>query len=352
MNRYGEYGNDAPAHFLVFFLVSEIILYKDKIKISEFLNQLALSFFIIQNKPTLIIAILFNIVNIKKINLKKLLFEKKVFFLTFFFFLWTLKNIFLSGCVIYPLKHTCFKNLSWTDINKIEIVSKSSEAWSKGISNLSVEDKKKFSNQDDYLKNFSWIATWSKVHLKHILNLQIPYISFSLLILFIIKFRSKNKNIQIDNFYYKLIIILSICSFVWFIKAPLYRYGYSLLVGFISLIFALISIKSNLNTKRIYILCNVLLIIGISAIFSKNIIRIVNNDNNYNNYPWPKYYSMGQSNQKNDYFEKQLGYKKILKPKKGYYCMYIKKICNHYEIDENLKIKKLKGYDIIYLNNK
>jgi len=149
-----------------------------------------------------------------------------------------------------------------------------------------------------------------------------------------------------------LIIILSICSFVWFIKAPLYRYGYSLLVGFISLIFALISIKSNLNTKRIYILCNVLLIIGISAIFSKNIIRIVNNDNNYNNYPWPKYYSMGQSNQKNDYFEKQLGYKKILKPKKGYYCMYIKKICNHYEIDENLKIKKLKGYDIIYFNYK
>ena len=143
MNRYGEYGNDAPAHFLVFFLVSEIILYKDKIKISEFLNQLALSFFIIQNKPTLIIAILFNIVNIKKINLKKLLFEKKFFFLTLFFFLWTLKNIFLSGCVIYPLKHTCFKNLSWTDINKIEIVSKSSEAWSKGISNLSVEDKKK-----------------------------------------------------------------------------------------------------------------------------------------------------------------------------------------------------------------
>ena len=102
-----------------------------------------------------------------------------------------------------------------------------------------------------------------------------------------------------------LIFIISICSLVWFIKAPLYRYGYSLLVGFISLIFALISIKSNLNTKRINILCNVLLIIGISAMFSKNIIRIVNNDNNYNNYPWPKYFSHSQNN--ND----------LVKPKKN-----------------------------------
>ena len=30
MNRYSEFGNDAPAHFLVFYLISEILLSKDK----------------------------------------------------------------------------------------------------------------------------------------------------------------------------------------------------------------------------------------------------------------------------------------------------------------------------------
>jgi hypothetical protein len=352
MNRYGEYGNDAPAHFLVFFLISEIILYKDKIKQSEFLNHLILTLFIIQSKSILIVAVLLNLINLKKINLKYVVKEKKFFFLMFFFIIWILKNILTSGCAIYPLKFTCFKNLSWVDINKIENISKSSEAWSKGISNLSAEDRKKFSNLDDYLKNFTWITTWSNIHLKHILNLQIPYITLCLIILCIIKFRSKNKNIKIDKFYYNLIIILFICSFAWFIKAPLYRYGYSFPVSFFSLIFALTSIKSNLNTRRIYILCNVLLIFGISGMFTKNIIRIFNNDNNYNNYPWPKYYSMGEDNLMVNYYEEKLGYKKILVPIQNGNCMYIKNICSHYHLDKNLNIKNLKGYDIIYFNYK
>ena len=110
MNRYGEYGNDAPAHFLVFFLISEIILYKDKIKQSEFLNHLILTLFIIQSKSILIVAVLLNLINLKKINLKYVVKEKKFFFLMFFFIICMLKNILTSGCAIYPLKFTCFKN--------------------------------------------------------------------------------------------------------------------------------------------------------------------------------------------------------------------------------------------------
>ncbi len=86
MNRYGEYGNDAPAHFLVFFLISEIILYKDKIKQSEFLNHLILTLFIIQSKLILIVAVLLNLINIKKINLKYVVKEKKFFFFNVFFY--------------------------------------------------------------------------------------------------------------------------------------------------------------------------------------------------------------------------------------------------------------------------
>ena len=60
---------------------------------------------------------------------------------------------------------------------------------------------------------------------------------------------------------------------------------------------------------------------------------------------------MGEDNLMTDFIEKKLGYKTILIPKNGY-CMYTKNICSHYNLDKNLDIKSLKGYDIIYFNYK
>ena len=61
MNRYGEYGNDAPAHFLLFFLVSEMLLKIKKIEYEDFGNNLILTLFI-QNKLTLIFVIFLNLI--------------------------------------------------------------------------------------------------------------------------------------------------------------------------------------------------------------------------------------------------------------------------------------------------
>ena len=139
MNRYSEYGNDAPAHFLVFFLISEIILNKNLIRTNNFLNNLILTFFIIMNKPTLMLITLINLINIRKIDFKEILVEKKTYLLIIFFSIAIIKNILISGCMIYPLKATCFNELSWVDMESIEKVSIDSEAWTKGISDLSKE---------------------------------------------------------------------------------------------------------------------------------------------------------------------------------------------------------------------
>ena len=45
----------------------------------------------------------------------------------------TTKNIIVSGCVLYPVKSLCFSNLKWTDIKKVENVSKENEAWTKPL---------------------------------------------------------------------------------------------------------------------------------------------------------------------------------------------------------------------------
>ena len=86
MNRYSEYGNDAPAHFLAFFLISEIIKNREIIDKKEFANNLILTLFIVQNKLTLLPIFLFNIFGFFKINIKEILFEKKIFLTIFFLF--------------------------------------------------------------------------------------------------------------------------------------------------------------------------------------------------------------------------------------------------------------------------
>ena len=86
MNRYSKYGNDAPAHFLVFFLISEVLINKDKFNLDQFLNNLILSLFIIQNKLTLILIVILSLIDIKKVNLKEIKFPKKIYFFKFFLF--------------------------------------------------------------------------------------------------------------------------------------------------------------------------------------------------------------------------------------------------------------------------
>ena len=81
---------------------------------------------------------------------------------------------------------------------------------------------------------------------------------------------------------------------VWFLKAPIWRYGYSYLVSFIALSFALI-ISYNINGLKVIKeknISKVIIFLAIIIISSKQFVRIYKNfEIKYNNYPWPRYYS-------------------------------------------------------------
>ena len=81
--------------------------------------------------------------------------------------------------------------------------------------------------------------------------------------------------------------------------------------------------------------------------FNKNLVRIIYTKNDYNNHPWPKYYSMNEDNQRADFKINKLGDKIILNPISGY-CMYSSEICSNYKLDEKLKIKKINSYYFFY----
>ena len=118
---------------------------------------------------------------------------------------------------------------------------------------------------------------------------------------------------------------------------------------FISLIFANGLKVYDFEKKFLYKLSNLILILGITAIVSKNIYRISTSNNEYFNYPWVKYYSMDINNEASKLSSKSFKNKRFTIPNMNY-CMYTKSICAHYGLPDNLDIKKYFNYDVYFIN--
>ena len=352
MNRYGEYGNDAPSHFLLFFLISEILSLKEY-KAKDVCNNFILIAFIIFNKLTLLICLFLGLISLNKNNVIEIFKLKRFYFLIFFTFLWFIKNIIVSGCFLYPVKSLCYENLLWSNIKEVRSVSTENEAWAKGWPDyvkIQKQNNKEVIKKKEFSKNFYWLPYWSNEHLNKIIKILLPYLLFLLLLIIFLKIYSNSKNkifFRKDNLY--IIFIMFLASIFWFIKVPMYRYGYSYFISLISLLFAYTCVHFSdfkNNTNKFF---NYLLIFCISIIVTKNILRIVKTDNNYNNYPWPKFYAMDEKNIEHGVNEIILNGKKFYKPKK--YCMFSDSPCGNYGISKNLDLISKKGYYIIYSNS-
>jgi hypothetical protein len=222
--------------------------------------------------------------------------KNKFFFLliTFFLILWFLKNILISSCILYPVKITCLKNLSWFNNQQIYTTEISSEAWAKGWID---QDEPKL-DFIEYNKNFNWFKTWQKKHLKKIIEKFSFFIVFNIIFILILLVKYKKNNIHVfrskhNHNKIKLILTLNTIGVIfWFLKFPLYRYGTAYLVSFVSinstLIIYFFSKIKNLNKNLI----KNLIYFGFFLFISTNLKRIVNNYNDvYNQYPWPRIYA-------------------------------------------------------------
>jgi hypothetical protein len=346
ISRYSEFGNDAAAHLPVFYLMHYLL--KTNVKKLNLQKILLISVFTFINKPTLglvfiapiVIFILQNNFKIKKICF--ILFS----FPTFFLYLWLIKNIIISGCGIYPVKITCIKSLPWTNIQKVIMISNESEAWSKAWpdrinKNITIEEFK---------KNFNWVDTWSKKHLKYILNILIPYMTILLIMIIYIKIRFKDiatkTSKDLNTRFFLCLIICLVGVFSFFFIFPLYRYGYSYIVTLISLIFIFL-IKKKLPLNKNITIYKFILISCITIIITKQVLKTFN----IHKHPsWPNIYTL---NIDGTIYEK----KKInISNKFVYYladkddslCMYSKPPCTSY-IAENIKYIKKNTYSFIEL---
>ena len=154
------------------------------------------------------------------------------------------------------------------------------------------------------------------------------------------------------KYYIPILTVIMIGILVWFLKAPIFRYGYSYLVSFIALSLALI-ISYNLNGLKVLKekkISKIIILLTITIISTKQFVRIYKNfDFKYNNYPWPKYYSENLENRENN-LEKVFKNDKFFYfiPEKSY-CFYSKSPCTSVGVDKNLKKRTNKyGYKIYY----
>ena len=308
MNRYSEYGNDNPAHLIVFYFLT--LLFKRDFKINipvNFKILTLISLFAFLNKIFLIFILFIPIC----IWFKNRLYLSKKFFPIFsvsFFCLWIIKNVFISGCAIYPLSITCNEKLSWYSndpkfIIAADNLSQFSELHAKMWSDI--VDKNKFVNyqenqieKDNFLKNLNWVTSTKasqnrKFGFFKIFNNYV-FLILILVILFLIKNNHKKKNNKNLNFEKKLVLLISIIGSVAALyQFPLGRYAtsYFVILIFFSLNFFFKHNLEILKDKKVVRNLTILVIICGSIFIIKNLNRTISNLNtNYYQAPWPRVY--------------------------------------------------------------
>lgn len=364
LNRYSDFGNDAPAHIFYFFLISLALKNFKNFNKDNMGEMLSISAFVIFNKITLFLSalipilILFQKKKIISFNFKILIF---LFIFSFSFFF---KNFISSGCIAFPIEKTCINQVFWYDKesergSNAKNTMLENEAWTKGWSDQR-ENRKNF---EEYLSNYNWVKLWSQNHGKRTLNKLAPFLSFLILFIFIIGYLSKNKkfensteeNNKLFKFLKSLLILNIIGSLMWFLKFPVFRYGSSYLISNIAILILTIFWSKIISIdlyklKRIVIY---LVVILFFILLSKNLIRILKNyDNVYFNSPWPKIYA--DDNYNNKKLLKPV-YKNneiiFYQPNKGL-CYYNSAPCTHmldsqFSINE-LNFKFIFSYKVFY----
>ena len=162
-----------------------------------------------------------------KNNIFSLFKDKLSLFLIIFIILWLIKNIIISGCLVFP-SFTCF-NLSWSPgVDEIETYSKVVKGFARDT-----RERLKYLDFEHTIYTFNWFIPWFKDYALNTAFIQTFFIiTISLIFITIFKFISlfnveffKKKKLYL---LYTTIFIPSI--YIWF-QAPEIRFGWGLIIS-------------------------------------------------------------------------------------------------------------------------
>ena len=286
--RIAEHGTDRSAQILIFILIIEllIIINFEKNFKENVVKILIILGLVISLKSFYVLYLIFclpvfyYLIIEKKFNNILIIFKNCYFY----FFLFLFGNILLvnftnSGCLLYPVSFTCFENFRWSiPLQKVMIMNDWYEQWSKAGANPNF----RVENPQEYIQYFNWVNNWFHEYFFNKVSDFILGILF-LALIFLLIFRSGEKNSRFT--YYKgekfLYIIILVLLFEWFYNHPALRYG-----GYPLLCLSLFLPVSNILSKKkhyknIFLKTNILLLIGFTIFFGRNVNRLINENNQY-----------------------------------------------------------------------
>ena len=199
--------------------------------------------------------------------------------ITFTYIFWLSRSLINNGCLIFPVKFSCFKFKNYLPIEKIQNYSNIVKSYAR-----TAPENKKFMDLDFSIYSSDWFIPWLKNYFFTSSLTQIFFIIMSVfLIPFIIKI-IKSKNLKIGI----LILMYTLTIFLW-LQAPDIRFALGVLISMpIFLISFLVSKKSYKYFSRLkyfFIFILFTLIIknheNYKNIFKKNIYVRINNYENF-----------------------------------------------------------------------
>ena len=342
--RLGEHGTDRSAMILIIVVIIELLYLTNKKKILDnklFLKLLIFLTLIVSLKTFYALYILLLIPLIFYFNKNKVslifFFKNKITYLCLFMIMFLFAvNFFNSGCLLYPVKLTCFVNFSWSiPINEVEQMNNWYQQWAKAGANPNF----RVENPEIYIKNFNWVSNWIDMYFFNKVSDFLLGLSFLCLVIWLTFFSKK-----IDNFikpkFWLLYLILIFLTLEWFYLLPTLRYGGYHLIAL--LIFIPLSIhlsKYSINPKLFKKKTIFIILLTIVIFLSRNVSRI---DKEYHKYDY---------NILNNafYWDDQKNFEIFNQIKKLNKC-YIKKDLNFCS-DYNIKVKFLNNSYIYYREN-
>ena len=268
---------------------------------------------------------------LRYIQLDKKFFKNRLFIsVSFLILLWSIRNIIISGCAIYPLTLSCFNFLSWNNIEEVKLLNQILTSYARDTG-----PRENFMDFEYTLYSFEWFMPWLKFYfLKNSLIQSILIlISINFTIFFIKKIKKQKINYPKNlNF----VIFLLLISLIIWMKALDTRYILGVLVSLVSILSILIFINLNFLQKIRKYFSFILITLLLLLIFK-----------NFNNYKHidlinKKFVENNETELINESYN-------ITRPSNNSFCLDVKEFCIYNVKD--LKILKKNSYFFIY-NNK
>ena len=170
--RIGEYGTDIAAQLIVLILIPLILITVKQDSKKTFLKNniqllILITCYLITVKTYFIVySIFLFLIFTMYFNNRKII---KLFFISRITIivgttaiLFSLVNLAYNGCIVYPLKETCFSNkISWA-LSKKE--TQRYKVWVEGWSKGGASPHHRTKNLEEYIKGFNWVKGWTHVY--------------------------------------------------------------------------------------------------------------------------------------------------------------------------------------------